>query len=137
MAGCGGTLVSPTKVITAAHCILLEYEGQIYSSQASEISVYVGIHNKDAVPPSNSIRVSSVVTHPQYNGGTFENDIAVVTLAQPIQFNDKIQPACLPDSGFPAYDQLIGKNVVITGWGDQWGGSNQGSDVLRQAKVGY
>jgi len=49
-----------------------------------------------------------------YDQKTFERDIAVLVLSQPLQFDKvRVAPVCLPDAGF-AYDGAAG---VITGWG--------------------
>jgi len=59
------------------------------------------------------------------------NDIAVIRLERPVQFNHKIQPACLPnkDSCFPA-----GTACVASGWGYIEEGGPR-SNLLREVAV--
>ncbi len=43
----------------------------------------------------------------------FSNDIALVTLAEPVKFTDEIKPICLPT----ASDNFQNKTVLISDWG--------------------
>lgn len=40
-------------------------------------------------------QIQEVHVHPQFNPGTFDNDLALVRLKDHIEFNDYIQPICL------------------------------------------
>lgn len=51
--------------------------------------------------------------HPKYNFFTYENDLALVQLEQPLQFLPHISPICLPGNN----DLLIGERGTVTGWG--------------------
>ena len=53
------------------------------------------------------------VVHPHYNFFTYENDLALVQLDEPIDFQAHIGPICLP----PENVDLLGKNATVTGWG--------------------
>jgi len=53
--------------------------------------------------------------HEQYNATNLKNDIALVTLADELVFNEHIQPACLPSKSFSYPD--IGSRGIIAGWG--------------------
>ena len=43
-----------------------------------------------------------------------ENDIGLVRLETPVEYNENIKPACLPKSDQNSY---IGYSAVVTGWG--------------------
>ena len=63
----------------------------------------------------------------------YDNDIALLTLAEEVVFTDKIVPACLPG---PDYHDYIGEELTISGWGNL--GSYRGSaDKLQVVKVPY
>ena len=63
----------------------------------------------------------------------YDNDIAILTLAEEVVFTDKIVPACLPG---PDYHDYIGEELTISGWGNL--GSYRGSaDKLQVVKVPY
>lgn len=55
-----------------------------------------------------------IISHPDYNQMTFDYDIALLELSEPLEFTNTIQPICLPDSShmFPA-----GMSCWVTGWG--------------------
>lgn len=57
--------------------------------------------------------VSKKVVHPKYNFFTYEYDLALVKLEQPLEFAPHISPICLPATD----DLLIGENATVTGWG--------------------
>jgi secreted trypsin-like serine protease len=82
---CGGTLASTTLVITAAHCV-------------------VGIAARDLVAGSfpdgdlaseegRVVDVSAIKVHPRYDRTTQANDIAVITLKEPLLGVSTITPA--------------------------------------------
>jgi hypothetical protein len=77
-------------VLTAAHCI-----GTI---DLSSITITAGLHNKfnNEVDTRQVLTVSRIFKHPNYNDVTHENDLAILRLAERVQFNKYVQPACLP-----------------------------------------
>lgn len=102
---CGAAVISDKHVITAAHCV--------NSFQRASLRVYLGGHNitKDY---TQIRRVQKVHQHEYFDIVTFDNDIAILELDQPIKFGPKIQPACLPDTQFEDYSTKL---ALIAGWG--------------------
>lgn len=43
--------------------------------------------------------IAEIVTHEDFDLGTYANDIAIVRLAEPTLFNSYIWPICLPSGG--------------------------------------
>lgn len=53
------------------------------------------------------------VVHPRYNFFTYENDLALVQLDEPIEYQPHVGPICLPPEDF----EIVGRNATVTGWG--------------------
>ncbi len=70
--------------------------------------------------------------HQQYNAATKENDVALVKLVTPI---NGLQTIALPDMSKEAVILAATTNATISGWGDTYYGSRQGSDDLLFATV--
>jgi transmembrane serine protease 2 len=83
------------------------------------------------------LSLSSINVHPKYDSVTKENDIAILTLRNPINFNDpNVAKICLPNvrkgeqSRYPEVDSPI----VAIGWGRISSGGSP-SNALRQVTV--
>jgi hypothetical protein len=76
---CGGSLLSTTNVLTAAHCV----------DEATPPDLRVSVGGTTLVPDNGVIRfVSAITVHPSWDPVSFENDVAILTLAQPILRSD-------------------------------------------------
>jgi len=67
-------------------------------------------------------------THPQWDTNTLANDLALIELPSPIDFNDYISPSCLPMAGDTADEAEL---VTVTGWGKPSDNAGGISPVLR------
>jgi secreted trypsin-like serine protease len=115
---CGGTLVTPTKVVTAGHCVA--------NREAAGLRV-VGGRTDLRTSEGEVRRVTDVWLHPRYDFLTY--DAAVLTLARALPYRT------LPLAG-PDDDALYanGRTATIFGWGRTTPDSGT-SPVLRRAAL--
>jgi secreted trypsin-like serine protease len=100
---CTGTVVSPTLVLTAAHC------GFAYPSR---YEVVIGAPNLDDAGPTNLFRVSAATPDSAYTGTPGTDDAALLTLTTPTA----AAPVGLAAASVtPA--SLAGAPAQIAGWG--------------------
>jgi len=108
---CGGTLISNTEILTAAHC-----------TQSGVNWVLLGEHDLTKADGEQRLQVCSVKDHPSYNPSTLDNDFSILTLCNPVTFQTDIQPACLPPSTSYVSDN---REAVVSGWGTLSSGGSQ------------
>jgi hypothetical protein len=115
---CGGSILSTTKVVTAAHCVFNA------SKQVPAADILVTAGTSDFKKPeleAQQVKVSEIRVHPDYapNPGTeldAPDDVAVLELEQPLVFGPAIRQIELAAAGTALPE---GTAVDVAGFGEE------------------
>ena len=84
---CGGSIISDSWVVTAAHCV--------NDATPSQVTVYAGSNRRWVGTQTRT--VSKIIVHPSYSSTTYVNDIALLKLSTPLTMSDPyVSQICLP-----------------------------------------
>ncbi|XP_072389748.1 venom protease-like [Diabrotica undecimpunctata] len=138
---CGGTLITETFVLTAAHCLGVGPNHQLVQVRFGEHDLNTELDCKRVhstyicSDEPVDVPVLTYFIHGQYDTLTLKNDIALVKLAKSVTFTDYIQPICLPFERNLEHRDLTGQKLTISGWGKTDSRKLGGSPVLQFATV--
>ncbi|CRL03701.1 CLUMA_CG016763, isoform A [Clunio marinus] len=113
---CGGTLISRSHVLTAAHC--LQEKGQEAPLTPSKFVLHLGKYNLSLVYERGSIPAfpEKIKIHPDWNihQEKYDSDIALIKIDGTVPIRSNIYPACLWSSALGMRNVPTG---TVIGWG--------------------
>ncbi|MYS87998.1 S1 family peptidase [Embleya scabrispora] len=121
---CGGTLIAPTKVLTAAHCM---YDANGKRDDRPDLKVIQGRTDLRSTK-GREVVVGKVYVNPDFDPGRILGDWAVLTLHEPLDSG----VASMVEQGADVY--ASGSASTVIGWGDTTGLGDY-SSTLRQVTV--
>nr|XP_045623273.1 trypsin-1-like [Procambarus clarkii] len=106
---CGGTIIDPSYVITAAHCV----EGADFTSPQG-LRVVAGEQDLHELDGDEQVQnINFIIEYPYYDPITYENDIAILRLEEPFVYNEFVNQLDLPQ-----FDKNVtGELCNVSGWG--------------------
>ncbi|KAL4717785.1 hypothetical protein ACJJTC_000934 [Scirpophaga incertulas] len=111
---CSAAIIDRDTILTAAHCLQLQYNNRFFREYVKMLTVRVGTDN--ATAGGQLLQVTEIHFHPNYKPETLEFNFAVLKLHKNLtlskKFNVGLVPLCSKHTAIPT-----DRNITFLGWG--------------------